>query len=346
MAQKKAHEADAFLQNPDHGFRTILIYGPNNGLVCERAQRFAKSTGIDLDDPFCVIRIDADSAAANPNRIAEDAHTVSMFGGARLIWITGSTLRNLAGAVKPVLSTPPQDCYILIEAGDLKKTAPLRKLVEASKSAMALPCYGDDARALNNLIDEETTKAGLAIEPAARMLLTSLLGADRRASRMEVEKLCLYARGNKTIFEADVAAIVGDASAFAIDEVVDAASIGNITAVQNTLGRLFETGTHPSVVASAALRHFQVLHKARAEMDQARQSPNSIIARMRPPVMFRRKDDIAKALGLWQLPKLEKSLERLERTCLESRTNAELAGAIVSMALMAISIDAARQASR
>ncbi len=346
MAQRKAHEVDRFLQKPEPQFKTILIYGPNTGLVSERAKKFAASSGVDLDDPFSLIRMDADSAAGNPNKIAEDAHTIGMFGGTRLIWISGTTLKNLAKSLAPVLTTPPEDAWILIEAGDLKKTSPLRKSVEQSKTAIALPCYADDDRSINQLIDEEIQRAGLGIEPAARDLLKSLIGADRRASRNEVEKLCLYAQKDEVITEVHVEAIVGDASAFAIDEVLDAASTGEINLVQNTLARLLDTGTHPSVIANAAQRHFQSLHKARSEMEISRQGAQSAVSRMRPPLMFRRKNMVTNALNIWNTKALTKALERLDKASFETRANAEMASAIIGMALMAISIDAKRQSAR
>ena len=101
MAQRKAHEVDRFLQNPEQVYRTILIYGPNAGLVSERAAAFANKSDVDLNDPFSVIKLDADAAAGNPHKISEEAHTIGMFGGSRLIWISGSTLKNLAKAVAP-----------------------------------------------------------------------------------------------------------------------------------------------------------------------------------------------------------------------------------------------------
>ena len=343
MAQRKAHEVDRFLQKPEPQFRTILIYGPNTGLVSERARAFAANSGVDLKDPFSLIRLDADIAAGNPNKIVENAHTISMFGGSRLVWISGSTMKNLAKSIAPVLSTPPVDAWIIIEAGDLKKSSPLRKAIEQSKTAMALPCYADDDRAINQLIDEELQIAGLAIEPAARNLLKSLIGADRQASRNEVKKLCLYAFDKSTITENHVEAIVGDASAFAIDEVLDAASTGDITLVQSTLSRLFDTGTHPSVIANAAQRHFQSLHKSRSEMEISRQGVQSAISRIRPPLMFRRKAMVTNALNIWSTSALTTVLERLDKACFETRTNTEMANSIIGMALMAISIDARRQ---
>ncbi len=346
MAARKAHEVESFLGKPDSRYRTILIYGPNTGLVSEHATSFAKSTGVDLADPFCLIRLDADRAASDTNRIVEDAHTIGMFGGNRLIWVSGSTMKNLAKAVEPVLTIPPQDAWVLIEAGDLKKSSPLRKSIEKSGSAMALPCYADDLRSINSLIDGELARAGLSIEPDARKLLKSLIGADRQASRNEVEKLCLYAAGSKSITADDVSAIVGDASALAIDQLVDAASIGDVTGVQSIITRLFDTGTHPGVIATAAQRHFQSLHKARSEMEIGRKNAQLVMSRMRPPPMFKRKDAIATALNIWKLSSLEKTMDRLDKTSLESRANADLSKALVSMALLAISIDAARQKGR
>jgi len=128
--------------------------------------------------------------------------------------------------------------------------------------------------------------------------------------------------------------------------VLDAASTGNLILVQKTLSRLFETGTHASVIATAAQRYFQSLHKARSEMEVSRQGAQSVIARMRPPLMFRRKTLVTNALNAWSTASLARTLERLDKACFETRANAEMANSIIGMALMAISIDAKRQNRR
>ena len=56
MAQKKASEVDSWLARPDARVWLVLIYGPDRGLVAERARAFAVRTGLPLDDPFSVVK--------------------------------------------------------------------------------------------------------------------------------------------------------------------------------------------------------------------------------------------------------------------------------------------------
>ena len=103
MAALKGTEADRAITKPDNAYRVILLYGPDTGLVSERAERLARATGVDVSDPFSTIRLDADTIAEDRSRLSDEAFTVGMFGGERLIRVSGQTRRNLAEAVKPVL---------------------------------------------------------------------------------------------------------------------------------------------------------------------------------------------------------------------------------------------------
>ncbi|MEM7301376.1 MAG: DNA polymerase III subunit delta [Pseudomonadota bacterium] len=330
MAQCKAHEVDRFLNRPDPTFKTILIYGPDTGLVAERAKQFADKSGVDLNDPFSLISIDAESAASDKLRIADEANTIGMFGGKRLIWVRGSTQKNLSAAVQMVLDQPPDDAFLLLEAGDLKKSSPLRTKVERSKSGMALPCFQDEAKALDQVIEQELHRSSLTIEPEARQLLTSLLGSNRLASRSEVQKLCLYAKDKTAITDDDVLAIVGDASALATDTYIDATATGNLTLAITTLLRLLQAGTHPTVVAGSLLRHFQMLHRARSAMETKGLSAQAAIGAMRPPPNFKRKPLLTQAINSWSLELLNEALFRIDTLNLSLRRNAGLAEVLLS----------------
>src|SRR4051812_10332229 len=103
MAEKKAHEVDAWLARPDPKVSIALIYGPDHGLVAERGRAFAAKAGVPLDDPFSVVRLDAAEVERDPGRLADEAGAISMFSARRLIWVrdagAGKTLADAVTAL-------------------------------------------------------------------------------------------------------------------------------------------------------------------------------------------------------------------------------------------------------
>lgn len=345
MAEIKSARADSFVERPDRNFRTFLFYGPDSGLVGERADTLAGHLGIDLTDPFNLVRIDADTVAADLPRLADEANTIGMFGSTRLIRVSGTTRRNLAQAVKPVLDHPPQDDWIIIEAGDLKRNSALRRAVERSTSGVAVACYPDDDAALNRLITGELQAAGLAIDDDARLLLRSQLGSDRRASRNEIAKLVLYCHGRRKVEVQDVRDIIGELSTLAIDDAIDAATTGDLAALEKVLGRLVASGAAPDMVILAGLRHFQLLQQARHRMDARGEPAGAVANGLRPPLHFKRRDHFVKALNLWRAEPIGRALARLDQAAFEARANTALAPSLAGTALMALALEARNRRS-
>src|SRR5215208_8296582 len=142
MVAIKNQDADAFVTRPNPAQPVVLVFGPDAGLVHERAEKIINASVADVNDPFALVRIEGDALAAEPSRLVEEAHTVPLFGGKRAVWVKAGS-RNFAAAVEAVVASPPTDCRIVIEAGDLRRTTPLRTLCEKAKPAAAIGCYID-----------------------------------------------------------------------------------------------------------------------------------------------------------------------------------------------------------
>ncbi len=190
MVAIKAGDVEAFVARPDPARPVVLVFGPDAGLVGERVNAIVKASVDDVSDPFALARLEGEEVAADPSSLVEEAQTMPLFGGRRAVWVKAAG-RNIAPAVEALLGAPMAECRVVIEAGDLRRNAPLRALVERAKNAAALPCYADNERDRARLIDEEMRAAGLTLEPEARALLIPLLGGDRAASRNEIRKLAL-----------------------------------------------------------------------------------------------------------------------------------------------------------
>ncbi len=336
MVEIKAAEIDRALVRPD--LRLLLIHGNDTGLVAERAATFIRTALGDSSDPLGLIRLDAQEVASDPARLADEAYAIPMFGGRRCIELRVSGNWSVVPAIEPLLANPPLDSSLVVTAGELRKTAPVRKLFEQARNAYAIACYADDARGLDRIVDEETRRAGLAIASDARAALKQLIGSDRMASRAEVVKLCLYAEGGGEITLDDVRAVVGDASAFAVDEAVDAVAAGDAPGFERLYRRLMAAGSAGFTVAGAAQRHFDMLHRTRAKVDLGA-DPESALG---PGVFWKRKAALVRQVESWPLPRIERALAILDRTIIDSRLKGNIANEVVGQGLLMITALAAR----
>jgi len=340
MVQVKPADADRLLARPNAAVRVVLIYGDDEGLVSERANRFAATVaGKDGEH----LRLDMAALSEDPGRLVDEANSIPMFGGQRAISLRVSGNRSIEDALAALLAAPPKDSWVIVIAGELRKSSPLRKLVEESKGAWAVPCYADTARDLDRLIDDETRAAGVAIAPEARELLKTLIGSDRLMSRAEVQKLCLYAIGSPGITADDVRALIGDGGVAALDETVDALASGDAAALDRSYRRLVSSGTPGFVVAGAAQRHFNFLEKARAAIDDG-QSPDSVVRSAVPPIYpFSRQPAVARQIERWAPARIERALSMLDTAVRDSRLNGNLADEIVGETLHLVATLAPRR---
>lgn len=342
MAQIKAHEFARFIESGAGRHHLFLLYGPDRGLVSERAAALAGSTGIDLGDPFSVIRIDGDALRNDPGRLADEANAVGLFGGRRLIWLRGAgNDRGLSMIVSDIAGSAAGTTTVIIEAGELKKGVALRKVVEESPGGLAIPCYADERRDIQGLIDDELSKEGLTITPAARNRLAESLGGDRLASRSELRKLALHCYGARQISEEDVIACVGDATAVSIDDAVDAVLTGDLPALDRALQRITASKTAIFTVVLACLRQFQLLDSIHAETAAGRPMPQ-VLASMGRQIHFRRKPAVETALQRWHCGELARVLDHFQQTVLEMRRRPQLEDDMARQALMAVAQRAAR----
>jgi DNA polymerase-3 subunit delta len=341
MTALKPSDIDRFMARPDPARPIVLVFGADAGLVRERVETLVRASVDDVADPFALARIGDAELAANPARIVEEANTIPLFGGRRAVWVKAGA-RNIAAAIETLVASPPPGCRVIIEAGELKRNAPLRAICEKAKTAAAIPCYLDNEKALLQLIDDEMRDARLALAPEARAALLALVGGDRLASRSEIRKLALYAHGKTRVELDDVLAIVADASELALNGVLDAAFAGRMPDVENQFGKARASVSAASAIMSAALRHVAWLHKMRLQVESG-ENVEMAMERGAPPVHFSRKPRVGAALKAWNSSRLLRAMEQLADASLQTRRQAPLADTIAQRTLLSLAMTARRK---
>jgi DNA polymerase III subunit delta len=342
MVAFKAADVEGFVARPDPGKPIVLVFGPDAGLVRERAAALVRASVDDPSDPFGLALLEGDKLAEMPERLLEEAHTVPLLGGRRAVLVKAGG-RNFTAALERLLGAPPGiDCRVIIEAGDLKRGTPLRTLCERAPIAAALPCYADSARDLSRLIDQAMRQAGMAITPSARAMLVSLIGGDRSASRSELEKLTLYALGKDSVDVPDVMAVVADATLPAVESLIDAAFAGFANDVEINFEKVRSSGVSATTIAAACIRQAAALHVFRLAVESGT-SIDDLVRRATPAIHFSRLKAVSAALEIWTSNRLERLIGQLGDTSLAVRKWSKLAYPIVQRMLMSIAMAARRK---
>lgn len=339
-----AQRLGAFLKAPDAGIRAALIYGPDHGLVRERADILARAICPDLHDAFRVTEMDASSLSGDAARLRDEAASMSLVGGRRLVRIRGAD--DGAGTVfdKFFKDAPPGDAFLVVEAGDLGARSSLRRAFEGAKAGAAIACYLDGPREIGELAREMLGARKIKITSGAMQYITAHLGGDRQVSRRELEKLALFAGDGGTISEDEAIAAIGDSAELSIDDVVFAAADGDAAQLERCLNRAFGEGAQPVTLLRAELRHFQRLHLAGSRLQAGVGEEEAL--RLRPPLFFKLADRFKRQLRLWPPIRAAAVLRGLNDAEAQAKTTGLPAETICRAALLTIARSAKSTVSR
>jgi len=330
----KSHEADRYAASPPKDLRVALVYGPDAGLVQERAEKLLKSVVPDLTDPFNVSDLSETVLLADPARLADEAAAISMMGGRRVVRVRGAG-NDLTELLESFLDDIKGDALVVIEAGDLAKTGSLRKLFDAHKSVAAVQCYPDSLRDLGDVVRDALRAEGLSISPDALEDAVSRLGSDRGVTRREIEKLVLYMHGQKQVSLEDVRAVMGDEAEARSESACDAAAGGDLAKLDRELERLWVSDIQPAQVIRSAMGHFQKLMQARESAARG-EAIDTVMKRLRPPVHFSRSQAFKAQAQRWNSDKLGEALDMLLEAEVLTRATGVPAEAVTGRALMNI----------
>ena len=174
----------AFLQRPDPAIRAVLLYGPDAGLVRERADTLARSVCAALADPFRIANLNGAVLAADPARLADEAAQLSLIGGRRVVRVRGA-IDALARIFGAFLTKVPGEALVVAEAAELSASSALRRAFEASPRAVAIGCYPDAPRDRIAVIRETLMTHRVTASRDATQYLVDHLGEDRLLTRLQ-----------------------------------------------------------------------------------------------------------------------------------------------------------------
>ena len=301
----------AFLRDPGSA-RVVLLFGDDVGMIRERAEALVRAVAGSLDDPFLVTELPREAVSTLP----DEAAGLALTGGRRVVRMRDAT--DAATGPVQVLLRSQAPALVVLEGAGLPSRSRLRTLLEGAPDGTAIGCYPEEGRALEETIRTTLQAAGVTVDPDAASWLADHLGADRVATRNELEKLALYAGPNGRVDLHAAMACVGDLAGLSLDDALFAATEGDIPTADRALEVAMAEGAAPVQVLRSGLSHLQRLHRVRLLMEEQRVGAADATKSLRPPLFFRRVAPFTRALGLWSSATLAAtigSLTEAERGC-------------------------------
>ncbi|MCH7831406.1 MAG: DNA polymerase III subunit delta [Proteobacteria bacterium] len=324
-----ASRINPFLRQPDPKVAAVLLFGPDQGLVRERAEALVLTVVDDLADPFRVAVFTGADIKADPPCLADEAAQLSLTGGRRVIWVHEAT-DGISPTFESFLDNGGHDNLVIVEAGTLGPQSSLRKLFEKSSHGASIGCYEDDAKGLEAVIRETLGRHGLSPTAEARDYLVENLGSDRRVTRSELEKLALYALSgtansdggngeNRLVGLDDAMACIGDSAAMSLDSVAYCTASGDSRGLDRAFERALMEGTSPVGILRAVGRHLQRIHMALGLVDGGATFEKAM-AGLRPPIIFKFKSEFQTQMKRWRMSRLSGALELVTEAEIDCKT--------------------------
>jgi DNA polymerase III subunit delta len=330
---------ESFLGRPDPALFAVLLYGPDEGLVRERAARLVRTVLADPKDPFGLTELAADAVRSEPALLVDEARALCLTGGRRVVRVRQAS-DQLSSACRALLDLPSLAALVVIDAGELGKASSLRRLFEAAPNAAAIACWRDEGRALAGTVHQQLQALGLRPDADAEAFLTLHLGVDRGITMSELAKLDLYLapaagdRAPRRVTLQDVAAVVGDSAALGLDDLVHATALGQAAEVERTLGRLLGEGQSPVRLLRVLANHFGRLYQL-ASLVESGEPVEQAIEKARPPIIMRQRASFKAELRRWPAAALALQAGHLLQAEIECKTTGRPAGELCRAAALA-----------
>jgi DNA polymerase-3 subunit delta len=334
-----------FAKRPDPAVRAVLLYGPDAGLVRERAEQIARTVAPDLADPFRVADISPETIKDDPAKLADEAAAISMLGGRRVVRVRGAG-NEIATALENLLDDPKGDGLVVVEAGELDGKSKLRKICESADNAAAIACYHEEGQDLARTISETLSQNEVKASGEVLDWLAARLGGDRAITRSELDKLALYAGKGAALGLDDCRAVIGDSADIDLDDVIRAAAMGDLAGLERAYGRVSSEGDSPIGILRMTARHFMRLQSVQADIARGL-GADAAMGKLWPKVFYKEVGPFKTQLARWPLPRIAMALERLLEAEIQCKSSGGMPSELITQrSLMALAQMAAQAARR
>jgi len=297
---------DRAVEQPDAKLRFYLFHGPDEGQSRGLAAKLLEGLGATKAN------VSAGAIKSGAASLADEAGAMSLFGGARLIWIEPAG-EDIAEAVAALLEGPAPESAVVAIAGALRKSSALLKLAEASPNALAFASWPPEGEQAVRMVVDLGRRLGLKISPPVAARLADHCANDQAVVAQELTKLATYIDasphapkelGHDAIDEVGAQSSDGD-----FLHLADLALLGELGELGAAIERLSPSGSEAISVIRSLHRRLLMLAPARARVERG-ERVDAVMTSLGRALFWKDKAVVGRLLSKWSAADLATIAER------------------------------------
>ena len=313
----KDWQYDKFL-NDLKEYNSLLIYGPDRGLVKEKSDLFLNNQININNNSLEVFKLTPEDLAKTKNKLFELAYQKPIFFKKSLIHIDLDLVKNLSDITEFLETLDMEKAnFILLESANLKSDSKILKLFKNKNNFAVIACYHDNSKNLFNFINNYTKELGLVISKDNIEYLCQRLGNDRLITKKELDKLAIFANNQPISYE-DILNGIGDNTTTRLDYICDNLFIKDFFYINSIIDKAIDEGANFMLIIRTITNHVMLLFKARLLSIKN-------VKDIYPPIHFSRHTKIQKQLSTVDYRSIEYAIENLNLLESNCKTNPDLA---------------------
>ena len=326
--------------NNSNGFKFVLLYGSNNGLVNLLFNKIINILSIDISDPFNVSRFNAQNIIDNPCLMIDTISTFSMTSDKRVIFLDLCNIipkKNLIDNIKNSLSSEVENYLVIIKADNLGSMNELVKFIHVSKNGIVVPCYEETPNQIKLEISKILRENNYNFSNSFILLLTTRFSNDSSINQMEFDKLRNFLINNKDVTETGLLNLITDNSNISLNKILNFCAIGDVKNALFFYEKTLDSSISPIVVIRTMVKHFKLIEKILCALEDGKNIDDAI-NNIKPPIFFKDKPLISIQTKLWNLPKVNLILKRLSETEIKCKSGLLLDRLLCAQLILSTSV--------
>ena len=302
----KPFQINALTDQIQNEFRGAFIFGPEENLVQQTAQKIAKMIVPDLKDDFCVLKSTASILKENPHYLTEEANALSLMSGRKLLWmqeVDQNTLAPLQEAIQNIQT----DSFLLLMGGNLPSKSALCTFCGDHEKILTIACYAPKEEELAQQISDILKENGFSCSSEALSCLVQRLQENTLMMNGELQKLMVYKGTDTAITLSDVEFVITQTSGGTFDELCVYMATGQLSKADSLCTLLLEEIAPVSLLHMLAGYFHKILQGN--EWIQSGLSAKEAAKKILRPAQFKMESAVCSQLSKWKKESLIHALD-------------------------------------